>query len=451
MEGDNCCEKLYNRIRQGKCGKFFLFLVLGGLNVADLVSDWFLFHDVHAAEEGLVFGPPDKNIWISLLFFSILGTILFSFEILNLGKDIFTGTSWVDIDIMSAIIIWFEDIPQITINCAILACREEAISIFQISKASIVILGALIRMLVGIVRACRRRHSSNKSIEEFKQCNTFKFIMFFGLSLMVIGSVIVFFFAQSSFKDGTWEFKTPRTLWEGEYHDSKYFERVGVYGNLGFLDDKDATNAQQETKNPAHSYWMKFFQIYDIHHANDVITVVVTFDTINRSNFRIQTLFSDAAENNTDECFVVKQSDWSVSRDLNCTRLSQIRGSKENIKFTFSYVKPRNHLVFGDIQYNVRGTVNGTCLTSSELNVSPTEVKADKILSPNYEIVLRYFKAKEDYESGNLVQTKSDNVTFYDPQRHLVDITNVWKTGFLGCKITGSVSPHLNSGVSSSC
>ena len=423
----------------------FVFIVIFGLNTADMVSDWFLFHDVDAAEEGLVFGPPDRKIWCALLAFSILGSVILPLEILNLGKDIFTSNPWVDIDVMSVIIIWLEDIPQITINCVILACREEAISVFQISKASVVILGAVVRMLIGIVRACRRDQSTN--MKKLKQCNTFKGIMFTGFILMVCGSVAVFMFAQSSFaKDGRFEFKTPRNIWDGEYNDERYFDRVGVYVNMGFLDDNT------RPKHPSHSHWMKLFNIHDIHHENEEIVVNVTFESELRQNFRIQTTFNALSQNASAECYRVNQTSWEVFGDQNCSDFTQQDVAIETIVFKFRYVKPRNHLILGDIQYNVRGSVNGSCGPSSRLRIIPTDMKADKVVSPVYQIVLRYFQAQKTYRNeGHLIGSQNSHVMFYSSKRHLVDINDVWKTGFLGCENTGSVSPHLNTNIPVTC
>lgn len=81
-----------------------------GLNIVDLINDWFLYYDVDVVEEGFVFGFIEESVRIVFLFFLITGVVIFLFEIINFGKDIFSGNFWLDMDIVFVIVIWFEDI-----------------------------------------------------------------------------------------------------------------------------------------------------------------------------------------------------------------------------------------------------------------------------------------------------------------------------------------------------
>ncbi|XP_052819711.1 uncharacterized protein LOC128245551 [Mya arenaria] len=145
-----CC----HRIKYKLGFKIALYLILVSTDLIDLVSDWLLFRDVISTEEGLVFGPVEDTLKYLLLAFSIIGTFTYIFEISNYGWEIFRSNPWVDVDLLMAIIIWIEDVPQITINVLIVACREEAISYFQLVKASIIIIGAVIRVLISLIRYC---------------------------------------------------------------------------------------------------------------------------------------------------------------------------------------------------------------------------------------------------------------------------------------------------------
>nr|KAG5713295.1 hypothetical protein BaRGS_007822 [Batillaria attramentaria] len=113
------------------------------LDLLDLLSDWLLFADVITTERGLVYGPPGDDVVYSLLLFSILGTILFVFEAVNLWRDVFRGNPYLDVDLVSAITIWAEDLPQIAINVYISHCREDPISIFQLTKAAVMLFGKI--------------------------------------------------------------------------------------------------------------------------------------------------------------------------------------------------------------------------------------------------------------------------------------------------------------------
>ena len=121
--------------------RILFFLVIFGLDLADLFSDWLLYVDVSLAEEGLVYGPPGDAAINALLAFSIIGSVTFLFEAVNLWWEVFRNNPWLDTDLVSAVIIWIEDLPQISINVYIAMCREDPISVFQLSKASIVLLG----------------------------------------------------------------------------------------------------------------------------------------------------------------------------------------------------------------------------------------------------------------------------------------------------------------------
>ena len=120
--------------------RILFFLAICGLDLADLISDWLLYADVSLAEQGLVYGPPGRAAVHALLAFSIVGILTFLFEVINLWWEVFRNNSWLDTDLVSALTIWIEDLPQISINVYIAMCREDPISVFQLSKASIILL-----------------------------------------------------------------------------------------------------------------------------------------------------------------------------------------------------------------------------------------------------------------------------------------------------------------------
>jgi hypothetical protein len=71
-------------------------------------------------------------------------------NVINL--KIFRNNPLIDPELLSALTIWIEDVPQITINIFIALCREDAISYYQIIKAGVIIFGGLIRVLMGFLR-----------------------------------------------------------------------------------------------------------------------------------------------------------------------------------------------------------------------------------------------------------------------------------------------------------
>jgi len=118
-----------------------VFVLIVVLELVDLVSDWLVYADFSQMEKGLVFGPPEDAVIYALLAFSIIGTFTFFLEAVNLWWGMFHENPWLDTDLVSAVTIWIEDLPQISINVYLARCREDPSSGFQLMKASVVLIG----------------------------------------------------------------------------------------------------------------------------------------------------------------------------------------------------------------------------------------------------------------------------------------------------------------------
>lgn len=113
--------------------KLFLLVSTIVVNSVDLISDWLLYHDVAHAEAGLVFGPFDIKLVTALLVVSSIGSVILLTEAIVMALDVWRENfPPIAQDIMTFIAIWFEEVPQMVINCIIVACREEAVSVFQV-------------------------------------------------------------------------------------------------------------------------------------------------------------------------------------------------------------------------------------------------------------------------------------------------------------------------------
>ena len=126
--------------RNSTCRKV-VFILIVFLELIDLVSDWLVYADFSKMEKGLVFGPPEDAVIHALLTFSIIGSFTFVLEGINLWWGMFRGNPWLDTDFVSAVTIWIEDLPQISINVYLAHCREDPSSGFQLFKASVVLIG----------------------------------------------------------------------------------------------------------------------------------------------------------------------------------------------------------------------------------------------------------------------------------------------------------------------
>lgn len=112
------------------------------VDAVDITSDWLLYHDVAYTRTGLVFGPFDNKLVVALLVACCLGSVILVVEVIVMALDTWKEklNLLVVMDIMTFISIWFEEVPQMLINCIIVACRDEAISIFQVICQNLLII-----------------------------------------------------------------------------------------------------------------------------------------------------------------------------------------------------------------------------------------------------------------------------------------------------------------------
>ncbi|CAG2236493.1 unnamed protein product [Mytilus edulis] len=197
----------------------FSFVLL--FDVADMFSDWSLFCDVIKIKSGLVFGPPETGIIYALLCFSVLGTITFSVEIVNVWLEIFYHQPLIDPELVCMCTVWIEDVPQIIINIFIALCREYAISYYQVVKAVVIILGSLTRVLMALVRFVDRQ---NDDETEDKPSKTgfrhlfYRVFIMLGLFLLFFSSIAICFLTLFEHTpDGYIKFGTPKGLYHGKY------------------------------------------------------------------------------------------------------------------------------------------------------------------------------------------------------------------------------------------
>jgi hypothetical protein len=84
---------------------------------------------------------------------------------------LFRNNPLIDPELLSALTIWIEDVPQITINIFIALCREDAISYYQIIKAGVIIFG-------GFIRVCRTQLSVVLSVVlSYPRIGKFRYIL----------------------------------------------------------------------------------------------------------------------------------------------------------------------------------------------------------------------------------------------------------------------------------
>ncbi|XP_052774216.1 uncharacterized protein LOC128212873 [Mya arenaria] len=433
-----CCGKL----REKFYFKVLVFMMVLLLDAADLVSDWLLFHDVIMTKEGLVYGPPEDALKYSLLVFSIIGTITFAFEVANLWWEVFRKNPWLDIDLLSAIIVWIEDVPQIVINVFIVACREEAISYFQLVKASVIIVGVVVRIIVSLVRYCSKnaRHDLQCAKQNKDSCRhvVYRSFIMIGLIITLGGAIVIFMFTQSERNpDGSLNFKIPHSVIEGEYDDEKYFSNVSVYFSHKMLDGTGSKLTLSDAN------ILRLVKIDHIKNEDYDLSINVSIKVQSS-----QTEYKIDGANPVTECFTLNKNSDQITIQDPCPA-THASPHSDKFYFTFHYTKPSvPSLIFGDITFNLKTSKgNGNC-QSPDFTIDNSVVGHTKNIET---AALHYYRATVDVSDNYHIKRDGKNIgNFYHP-RDLTDITLVWKTGFAYCSSSGSLAPHRDNDLQVNC
>ena len=429
-----------------KCD-IFIFVVVVILDLSDLFSDWLLYYDVKNVEPGLVYGVPEQGVVTCLLVFSIIGTITFVFEIVNLAVELCSksGKPWLNVDLVAALTLWLEDIPQITINVVIAWCREDPISIFQTVKASIIIVGIIIRFLISLFRYCNNesRLELKTKTAKARRHVCYRVMIVLGLILNFAGAVAVFVFTQTQRdSDGTWKYPVPETVFEDRYNDDRYFRNVSIYVHHRTFDDKGPLQAGGN--------WMRVFTINDIRSQPDK-ELMFRYEFQENSSAISMILSNNVHRLSTRpvECYILTKSDTTLRKEENCQNIIS-PASKQTMTLKFSFTPPSRtfsfrRLIFGDIKFNAKYTdANGYC------EDIPTESLTDKIVSGfANSITVNYYRTHVS-EKNHVIVSGETGARFYR-QSDLTDITRVWSTGWGRCEPKGSLAPHIDRDIAVPC
>lgn len=426
----------YN-LKRNLCFQVFVFLVIFTVDLADVLSDWLFFNEMRLQEKGLVFGPIDTKLLYVLLGFSCVGVLTFLVEIINFGRHIFRPDEkgWLDVDYLSTFVVWVEEIPQISISVIIAACREEGVSVYQISKASVVIIGCFARLLIGLIRYClRRRRGEYRNKQSFKCCSG---ILLFGLVLSVLGSSLVFIFSHI-LKDGDKiSFQKPKEFILTKRDTAKYFPHVGIFLNSNELRNGiDQTYRQDE--------WIKLMDLTDLEKSPQPVQKIkftkngnMKMKIVTSSTQNLGTLTSQKLKT---ECYN-ETNGWFVSNSTECSKLFTAADVTSEFVIYYKFKPQSSHRMFGDVTYNTRYTSTGECY--NEPNVKNTR------------LYLEYFKATPQTEDRFHLLLPNGNVfktlfKFYTSE-NLIPIKQAWMTGFLGCESSGSEAPHWDKSIQIKC
>lgn len=441
----------------GSLCKNFVYFILVVTDIADFISDWLFFVDVYIVEEGLVYGPVQPAAKWSLLAFSIVGTITFIMEMTNLWWETFRHNAWVDSDALSAVVIWIEDVPQIAISLYIATCREEPISIFQLSKAAVVLIGIVVRIIVSSVKYCNKK--AVRSHHHVK----YKVVIMLGIILEAFCAGAIFFLTQTEKGEtGTVSFKVPTTIIEEKFNDQRYFANVSIF--LHQADLFDAGNLDLDKTDEIFN-WMRLTSINKVRQPENNREAFFSFDSEPRSaqvtKFAVwewgNTMGGHSNQWTLSECYDIDQqtADITTVAKTTCEQPNYfINPYRVYVKFKYdppgSVFKKK---VFGDIYFNMRQQTgaSGACEQVRDYTSSISASVGGK-----YPITMHYFR------TGALVQAQGTKHLlhgdgtmapkfFRNDDMDLEEIRSIWRTGWNKCKSTGSVAPNWDEELEVEC
>ncbi|KAH3874337.1 hypothetical protein DPMN_037579 [Dreissena polymorpha] len=386
------------------------------VNIINICSVWWLFRNVEAAREGLVFGPPEDSVRKALLAFSIIGTFFSLLEIISEGVLICSQNQYAEH--LSAMTMWFAEIPQLALNIVIVACREEAISYFQLAKASVMIVYVVMKFMWTVWNKCIR---SRDAVDvDCKTCLKIVISMKIVGLVVVLGCAIAIFILTQTERnpDGSLAPKVPHSILEGEYDDEKYFADVSIYFSHSIFDYE--TNPSSDSKN-----LLRLLTIHEIKNTTTDRTVNIKYDST-LTHFLVQ------LDGENKECFTVNNISTTVTKETACSSHVQIPAGQ--FAFKFHYIEPSfPTLLFGDITFNIKLGRNCEAEEISVVNDLTAHVAEPAT------VFLRYYRTKPDVTEDNHILQKSP--TSHEFYRHsdLINIEDIWR---LYCESTGSHAPH---------
>ncbi|CAL1527908.1 unnamed protein product [Lymnaea stagnalis] len=439
--------------------KFFLhglvFVFLVGNDIADFVSDWLFFAEVKVAGKGLVYGEPDQiAVWF-LLFFSIVGTFTFLFECVNLWWESFRGNPWIDSDILSAVVIWIEDIPQIIISLYLVLCREEPISIFQLTKAAVVIIGVFVRIVVSLVKYCNKDAIRSHHHVKHKVC------IMLGVILEALCAIAIFVLTQTE-RDagGGVAFRVPTTVIEDTFNDQKYFTNVSIFINQPEYFDAGSLDPD---KSDRIFNWLRLSTITKVRASPDrEATFSVRYEKNPAGLLKMamyEKLVSSAAGVRATwpllVCYSIDQMSGNISQvdDTTCAQQNYFTNASSDVYIKFRFDQPGQFFkkqVLGEIYFNMKVGHNGACTPIHQYTHSIEESRQQ-----NINITLHYFRTNNTINPTDTDYMRHNGSTaarfFRNEDADLIDVTKAWKTGWMECEANGNLGPLLDPDMALDC
>ncbi|XP_050408675.1 uncharacterized protein LOC126823748 [Patella vulgata] len=412
-----------------------LLIVTLVVDVADIICDWLFFVHIYYLEPGLVYGPPKQAVIWALLAMAVIGSIFLIFEMANSCHGICSGQAWVCTDCVSLATVWFADLPQLILSLIIAACREDPVSIFQLSKASVVLLAMLIRLLLYFVRYCNKESFKEASKHNPARASVVKIrlVIFLGLLLNILASVQIFLFTQTNLTDNGISISTPSSAFDHEFDNDRYFKNVSIlFHHPTFIYNGQNSNDNFmrliKINNLLYNPDKKYFFNYEYQSTSTDLKMVIWKTT-------------DSEPWQPMECYMINKTTKQITVGTNCAFFI-IGPYTESIFFAFEFDAPHGLFakqLIGDIKYNAKVNNNIECKTLQNIKES---------MGSDVSLAVHYYRTTLS-DVNHLIQV-SGQATFYGT-KNLTDIKTVWKTGWCNCESTGALAPHQDTSVITPC
>lgn len=418
-----------------------MFISIFTLDLAEITNDWLLLRDILFLKEGLVYGPLQPTIVMILVVVSGIGSLALAFEMFNISREVCTGRPWGDLDLVSAIVVWLEEIPTMTVNFAISMCHNEPISIFQMSKVLIVSLSVIVRIIVPLIKTYLVSKEEVEPDTRFRK-SVYRVVTSAGLCLALASTISVVIFTHVIATDERkFQFRMPQEIWSSQFAHDMYFTDVGIYFHHNELNEKETDK-----------YWLKLTSINDFEKINRMYVKI----SYTEQNSKINTMMINsytATEELYEECYTYNgTSDQYHYTD--CVA-DFIPSSGEKLIFKFVFIPPQEYLILGDVQYNVRYHKSNICYNVSVSNTSIFHnqsenesrllgrlvyLKPINKITENHRLVDRTF----------YVAQVTENLP-YELDHTMLEGHEIWKTGMYGCDCKGKSGPSLDQSITLSC
>ncbi|XP_052071025.1 uncharacterized protein LOC127709475 [Mytilus californianus] len=412
--------------------RFSVFFILGIIEVADLISDWLFYVEMSKQEKGIVFGPIDKMFLHAILAFCCIGIVTFIVEMVYNKLEILNddNSCCIDFVYVFTFVLWCEELPQIGMSAYIASCREEGTSLIQLIKASFLIGGCILRIIIVVVRICSRRR------EDSTNCFilVFSFILIIGSILAFILALSVFVFSTIQHDDWSFKFQQSTKLQTSGGDPSRFFGSAGIYINVTELHKGSAQS------NVNKSTWLKMANLTFLMNKSSQLQKI-KFHRKENTTILIQTFLpmKDSADfqKAEDECY--KETGELLFRQVNESECLNVINSTDvmEIWIHFMFLPQTRYRLMGDVQYNTCHVTSKDC---SENVKTCTKVN------------LKYFSAVsgENYQY-HLKPVKTNSLFEFYTSDKLTPTKEAWKTGFARCESSGFEAPNLDNSIEVKC